>query len=283
MAVLPPSFLDCVVAIGFGKTKSKRRYSATGFIYGRSTHENETNQSYWLFLVTNRHVFENENEIWLRFNTIGNEAAKEIKITLITKKGETLFKTHPNQEIDLAVISLNANYLKQLGIRFGCFCNDKHVTKIFNSTENEICEGDSVFVLGFPMGLIGKERNFVIVRQGIIARIGDTLLQKSNEFLIDTTIFPGNSGGPVVFKPELGFIKGTKGRTKASLVGVVSSYLTYRDVAISGQTNQPRVIFEENSGLTSVVPIDYLDELIETGYHFPEKITSNILNNNYQA
>ena len=53
------------------------------------------------------------------------------------------------------------------------------------------------------MGLVGKERSFVIVRSGCIARIRDALLATSKELLIDAPIFPGNSGGPVVTKPEV--------------------------------------------------------------------------------
>jgi hypothetical protein len=37
---------------------------------------------------------------------------------------------------------------------------------------------------------------------------------------------------------------------------VVSGYVPYQDVAISVQTNRPRVIFEENSGMAAVIPID---------------------------
>ena len=33
-----------------------------------------------------------------------------------------------------------------------------------------------------------------------------------------------------------------------------------RDVATSQQTRPPRVIFEENSGLTSVMPVDLIEE-----------------------
>lgn len=112
------------------------------------------------------------------------------------------------------------------------------------------------------MGLIGGQRNYVIVRQGTIARIRDYLAGTSTEFLVDATIFPGNSGGPVITRPELTSIQGTKNIQSAYLVGVVQGYLPYDDVAISTQTKRPRVIFEENSGLASVVPMDYVKEVV---------------------
>jgi hypothetical protein len=126
----------------------------------------------------------------------------------------------------------------------------------------EVAAGDAVFVLGFPMNLAGAQRNYVIVREGIVARITEMLEGASNTFMIDSFVFPGNSGGPVVLKPEAFSIQGTKSHNNAGLIGVVTSYRPYTDVAVSPQTNRPRVLFEENSGLADVVPIDYVEEAI---------------------
>jgi S1-C subfamily serine protease len=126
----------------------------------------------------------------------------------------------------------------------------------------EITEGDFAYVLGFPMGITGGRRNTVIVRSGSIARIRDVLVKANHTFLIDAFIFPGNSGGPVILKPETLSIQGTKAQNTAYLIGIVHSYLTYQDVAISSQTKKPKVIFEENSGLAAVHPVDFIDETI---------------------
>ena len=120
-----------------------------------------------------------------------------------------------------------------------------------------INEGDGVFVLGFPLGMSGERRNDTIVRQGIIARARDWREGRSHHIVIDANIFPGNSGGPVVIKPEAGSIQ------TAYLIGMVASYKPYRDVAVSQNTGNPRVIFEENSGLANIVPIDVIHETIE--------------------
>ena len=82
-------------------------------------------------------------------------------------------------------------------------------------------------------------------------------------FLLDSFIFPGNSGGPVVSKPELVSIQGAKPAiTQAYLIGVVQGFRPYIDVAISSQTKRPRVTFEENSGLAEVIPAEYIQETI---------------------
>ncbi len=78
-------------------------------------------------------------------------------------------------------------------------------------------------------------------------------------------MFPGNSGGPVVVKPTAESLAGAKPVMKAYVIGVVKSYIPYRDVAYSLVTNAPtpRVAFMENSGLAYVVPIDFVKETAE--------------------
>ena len=128
---------------------------------------------------------------------------------------------------------------------------------------NHIAEGNGIFVLGFPLGLIGKERNYPIARYGIIARIQDWLQGDEKTFLIDSSVFPGNSGGPVILKPEGVAIKDTKPITHSLLIGMISSYIPSQDVAVSKQTGEPRIIFEENSGLAEVVPINLIKETLD--------------------
>jgi S1-C subfamily serine protease len=264
MALIPSFFLDCVVAIGFDTTGKGRQYVATGFLYGKLIAQEGEGKTYRIFLVTNKHVFNESKTTWLRFNPEGDEPAKEFEARLIDQNNNRTWLVHPDPEVDLAILSINANFLSEQGIRFSFFRSDQHVTTRAQATEVGISEGDGVFILGFPMGMIGEKRNFVIVKQGIIARIRDALTGNAKEFLVDASIFPGNSGGPVVSRPEVVAIQGTKAYSSATLLGVVASYVPYQDVAVSMQTKRPRVIFEENSGLASIVPADYLIEIIDT-------------------
>jgi len=263
MALIPTFFLDCVVAIGFENAEKERHYAATGFLYGKLIKQEGESKNYRIFLVTNKHVFNDSKTAWLRFNPEGDEPAKEFEVLLMDSNNKQTWLVHPDPEVDLAIIGINAGFLSEQGIRFSFFRSDQHITTRAQATELGISEGDGVFVLGFPMGMIGEKRNFVIVKQGVIARIRDTLAGHTKEFLVDASIFPGNSGGPVVSRPEMIAIQGTKANGNASLLGVVSSYVPYQDVAISMQTKRPRIIFEENSGLASIVPVDYLLEIID--------------------
>lgn len=219
-------------------------------------------KSYRVFLVTNRHVFENERKAFVRFNPEGSDPAREYNLDLIDNVGTRLWLPHPDKEVDVAVIGINVALLREHSIKFAWFRNDQHALDRKGAASKGVSEGDSVFVLGFPLGLVGEGRNFVVTRQGVVARVRDCIEGLRKEFLIDCSIFPGNSGGPVVTRPEIVSIRGTEAVKAAHLLGIVAGYVPYRDVAISSQTKQPRIVFEENSGLASVFPLDYVDDVI---------------------
>lgn len=263
MALIPPSFLDTIVALGVPNQDGKIEYNATGFLYGYPIGRTDENGSemYRLFLVTNRHVFqrvtEHSDKLYARFNKLMEISSNIYPIELTNPH----WILHPDN--DVAVLGLNAQKLGEDGIGYDFFAGDEQTFTLEQARIAEISEGDGVFVLGFPLGEAGEERNYPIVRYGILARVQDWLKGSARTFLIDASIFPGNSGGPVLLKPETTSIKGTKSNNRCGLIGMVSSYLPYQEVAVSTQTQRPRMIFEENSGLGEIVPHDVIEETIK--------------------
>jgi S1-C subfamily serine protease len=231
MSLIPPTFLDCVVAVGYRREEGSVAYSATGFLYGHY-HPPKTDAqeaAYTVFLATNRHVLSGKKSIVLRFNAGPDRPAREFDALLITDEGKQLWIGHDDPTIDVGVVLLKVKMLQENDIPIALFGSDKHA--LFHDSElaQNLSEGNGVFILGFPMGLVGEQRNCVIVRGGCIARIRDSLAGTSKTFLVDAFIFPGNSGGPVVVRPEIVAITGTMAITTASLIGMVSSYLPYQD------------------------------------------------------
>ena len=265
MALIPPFFLNTVVALGEQSPDGTIKSNATGFLYGHPTGFADANgvKQYYVFLVTNRHVFQRASErgdiLHARFNKLFETGTNVYPINL----KDASWTVHPNIEADVAVLSINTERIKADGIEYSFFQADDHLITIEQARNSQVSEGDGIFILGFPLGEAGKERNYAIVRQGIIARIQDWLNENSKTYLIDASVFPGNSGGPVLLKPELAAIEGTKSNNNCGLIGMVSSYLPYQEVAISQQTGRPRMIFEENSGLGRVVPPDVIQQAIE--------------------
>lgn len=263
MALVPPHYLNCVVAIGLPMEEEEPRWTASGFLYGDFVRALEGDQKeYHVFLVSNRHVFEEKREVLLRFNPQAGQPARIYHLDLIDESGTLRWHPHSEHDIDIGIVPMNVGLLREHEIQFSYFQSDHNVATLDKLAELEVSEGDFAYTLGFPMGLVGGERNYVIVRHGTIARIEDAISRTSSEFLLDTLIYPGNSGGPVVIKPEAMAITGTKPVQRAYLIGVVKSFVPYQDIAVSIQTDRPRVIFEENSGLAAVIPLDFVQEVV---------------------
>jgi S1-C subfamily serine protease len=263
MALIPPHFLDCAVAIGTDDKDGKRCWVASGFFYGRRVTSDVSTPQYKVFLVTNRHVVQGLSVAYIRQNPQGSEAAKEFPLPLRGPNGDPIWYAHPREEIDVAVTTVNPTALSALGINLAFFQNDDHTATVSKMEEIGLSEGDGIFVLGFPMGLVGERRNAVVARAGCLARIRELLGRSAQTFLIDASVFPGNSGGPVISRPEAVAIVDTKFQDTSYLIGIVSGYVPYHDVAVSAQTGQTRVVFEENSGLAVVYPVDVIEQAID--------------------
>ena len=264
MALLPPFFLETVVAIGVGNDPNKRHWIGTGFLFGKvvDTTVQITDRKYKVWLITNKHVLADIKNIYIKFNSAKEPNSKDYKIELIAQNGRPRWIGHSDDKVDVAAIMINPNFLKQEDRKYQFFQSDTHIMDKGAMIKNEITEGDGVFVLGFPMGMVTPDRQYVICRNGSIARIRDFLENKTTDFLIDAMVFPGNSGGPVVTCPSGIAIQGTNTLSSANLIGIVKSYVPYQDVAVSIQTKQTRVIFEENTGLTAIESVSSIMETI---------------------
>jgi S1-C subfamily serine protease len=262
MALLPPIFIDCVVAIGI-ESKNKKSWIGTGFLFGDlfKTKENGRN-TYLTYLVTNKHVLKGLDEIIVRFNPHANQPAIDYPLPLTDGNENLVWTGHPDKNIDVAVIQVNVKVLRDEGIKFNYFHSDKHIFTSDQMNDEGLIEGDFVYALGFPMGIV-TDRQYVFVRSGIISRIRGLYEKRATDFVVDAFVFPGNSGGPVVSKPESVKINGTKSSLKSRLIGIVKSYLPYKDIAISMQTKKPRITFEENTGLTLVEPVEHIITTVE--------------------
>jgi S1-C subfamily serine protease len=272
MAFIPPFFMDCVAAVGTQDAEGAPRWIASGFFYGYYDGQfSDGRKRYRTHLVTNRHVLTGLSTISLRLNPRADVPARPFGLRLSDPNGFPLWTAHPEPEIDVAVIGLDLEDLQRQGIQLSFFRSDEHAAPTEGLRQLGVTEGDSVYVLGFPMGLglPDDRRNTVVVRGGCVAKIRDVLADPSEPFLVDAFVFPGNSGGPVVLRPDLGAIPGTKVQQQARLIGIVESYVPYADVAISLQTGRPRVTFEENSGLAAVWPVGSIDQTIQAHLQRP--------------
>ena len=132
---------------------------------------------------------------------------------------------------------------------------------------NDVYETNEVFFISYQpnISIIEKDNGISpIVRKGMISRVNN-----DNTYYIDGSAFPGNSGSPVYMLPtatrftDSGITIGAD-KLGGKLVGIIGSYLPYLDVAISEQTKRPRVVFEENTGLSKVWSTSLISEIISS-------------------
>src|SRR3989338_2833614 len=105
MALLHPYYLDSVVSIGI--TQDNQFHSlATGYLAGFLSKVKRDGQDIYVeFLVTNRHVFEKNKEVTLRFN-LNETGCKTYKLILVDEKDNPKWLTSVNPKIDIAIITI---------------------------------------------------------------------------------------------------------------------------------------------------------------------------------
>lgn len=190
------------------------------------------------------------------FNNLKNKTVRFSSIDDIKKTYKTFY--HPNEAIDLALIPFPLNEV------------DDDV-KVFERSmfvnSSELVETYDTFFVSYQPGIsdLAKDQKVLpVIRKGSIARINN-----DKSIYIDGSAFPGNSGSPVFVLPspvrysDDGINLGTD-PIGGKFIGIISRYTPYSEVAISQQTGRPRVIFEENTGLSLLFPNHFILEIIDT-------------------
>jgi hypothetical protein len=274
---------NATVAIGMlhhpkGKQRGKKRsgkpifvVTGTGIVFGL---KNDPASTPWL--VTAKHVFLDPSEGWepetlqIRFPWFDERSVSEylgIRIEL-KKNGKKRWLSHPDENVDLACLPLTVAQ-KDAG--------RDQVPRISPSAlaaADEIYEGAPVVVLGYP-GAVGPSFwTRAIVRHGIVSWVSPTR-PASSVFLVDSNIFPGNSGGPV-FRIPAGpdrrghFMAGGK----ATFLGIVSQARVQMlpltaggkelEVQLKGKKRPESLFVPSFIGIGIVEPALHVRELLST-------------------
>lgn len=257
MAIIPKIFFDAVVAIGF-INRTDIKWIGTGFLVGR---KEVASDLYTIFLITNYHLVENKHEIIVRFNQKNANSCKDYRIELNGINGVNYSK---HSVADLVAIQIAPRSLENNDSEFSWFALDKHVIDLNTMNETGVVEGNIVYSLGFPINMIGDSRKTPVCRIGCISRITDLFDNpESSEYLIDLQAIPGNSGAPVINRPENVSIKGTAHNSSANLIGIISGTIDYSEKCENADCPLER---EKNSGFAIVHPVDAIISVVEQEY-----------------
>ena len=266
MSIVPQFYINSVASIGV-RNSSSISWIGTGFFSYRKIDEDGGAIP---FLVTNKHVIDGKDSIVFRIRKSNHDSFETVD-ALLVKAGRKIYLTHPQEDIDIAVIPLNADYYTDRGLTFEGFDIDEHAMTSSELLDEGADEGSLVHMLGFPMGLVNETSTLPICRLGCIARISAAQIAESHNILIDMQNFPGNSGSPIVTRPEITSIQGTKSLNKSILLGIVHAYIPYQENLINSQTKQIVELRSENSGIALVHPVEFIRDVVDMFVKLPEK------------
>lgn len=256
MAIIPKIFFDAVVAIGINIDENPK-WIGTGFLVGR---KDENSEAYTIYLITNHHIIEDKTEIIIRFNRKDIFDYRDYGIKLV---GPDSINYSKHDNADIIAIQISPNVLNNDNSEFNWFSLDRHALTIDQMSATGVVEGCLVYSLGFPINMIGEHRKNPICRLGCVSRVSDLFVDKGNEYLIDLQAIPGNSGAPVINRPEETGIKGTTYNASANLIGIISGTIDYSEHCSDGTCSKEH---EKNSGIATVHTVDAIIEVVEKEY-----------------
>lgn len=104
--------------------------------------------------------------------------------------GHELWTHHPSRDVAAIAITAPPEFAKA-AIPKAYLASDE------TFTSNRVEAGDEMMALGFPRGLAANQAGFPILRSGKVASYPVAPAKIFPTFLLDFSVFPGNSGGPV--------------------------------------------------------------------------------------
>ena len=235
--------------------------TGSGFFLDASNH---------VFLATARHVLFNENGKLRATNATflsnqdspTNHGRLELKIDLggLQSVGEI----RPSATHDVAVVRFGRSHNDGT---YNVYTAVNIVTNTgpsllalpisFLTSFDDVKLGEDVFVFGYPSSVgLQQSPKFdyskPLLRKGIVSGLYD----RTHTIIIDSSVYFGNSGGPVVQVEHL-----DSGQKRFNVIGVVSEMIPFVDVLKSERFGYSNVTVA-NSGYSVIEPVDSILEIL---------------------
>jgi len=167
------------------------RTVGTGFLIDAPTPDGKPRT----VLITAGHVFDRMPSADARVgyrtaNPDGSWSYSPQTLKIRDAKGAELWTRHPSRDVAAITISAPPEFAKA-AIPLNWLADDDTFTR------NAVSAGDEMMALGFPRGLSANQAGFPILRSGRVASYPVAPARIFPTFLLDFSVFPGNSGGPV--------------------------------------------------------------------------------------
>ena len=200
------------------------RTVGTGFLISDPTPDGKPRT----ILVTAAHVFDKMPSVSAKvgYRIEGGDGVWRFDPeTLKIRDGDhPLWVKHPTRDVAVMVVEAPPEFVKA-AIPINYLAQDDTFSK-FN-----LGPGDEMMALGFPRGLSANPAGFPILRSGRVASYPLAPASVFPTFLMDFSVFPGNSGGPVFMAEGA---RRRPGSTESQEVQFVAGMLT-QQVELSGE------------------------------------------------
>lgn len=114
-------------------------------------------------------------------------------VTLQDNQFTSIYKTHPDSNVDLACINISIISLPIHNIFYKTLTPEN----MSHFAEEDLLPGSDVWFVGYPENRFDTTNNLPILRRGYIASIPTIDFNSKKQFIIDAQVFPGSSGSPV--------------------------------------------------------------------------------------
>lgn len=146
-------------------------------------------------LITANHVLQKMPGLTARIgyriaNPDGSWSYSPQQVKIRDGDGHELWTHHPNRDVAAITIKAPPEFAKA-ALPMNYLAADDTFDKY------QVNAGDEMMALGFPRGLSANSAGFPILRSGRVASYPLAPAKVFPTFLLDFSVFPGNSGGPV--------------------------------------------------------------------------------------
>jgi hypothetical protein len=167
------------------------RTVGTGFLISSPTPDGQPRT----LLITANHVLEKMPGATARVgyrvaNADGSWSYSPQPLRIRDGGGHELWTHHPSRDVAAIVVTAPPAFARAA-------IPQDYLAGGDTFSKYQVVAGDEMMALGFPRGLAANQAGFPILRSGHVASFPLAPARIFPTFLLDFTVFPGNSGGPV--------------------------------------------------------------------------------------
>lgn len=183
-----------------------RKTTATAFLYSVPAGPQLSN----LFLVSNRHVFEGADRIYIHVMARGLNGpllgqVRTVEVCPNDPEHAVFCASHADPVVDISVINFGAFLNRLEAVGTPAYLTPIPANVAFDQGDLGVVSAiEDVIFIGYPAGVFDSTSHLPVLRSGTTASPIEVEYEGKPAFLIDGAVFPGSSGSPVILLDRSG-------------------------------------------------------------------------------